>query len=162
ASGSLDKTVRLWDVKTKELVHTFEGHQSWVYSVAFGPRNLLASGSLDKTVRVWDVNKKTCLVEIKCHSDASSFAWQVTSNGVFLVIGGVDGGVQFWQVLEKDKIKSVLRVSNYQTVLNATGVELKGAKGLSSANRDLLIQRGAKVIEVDEKANKTSASTKQI
>ncbi|EAU30114.1 hypothetical protein ATEG_09923 [Aspergillus terreus NIH2624] len=55
ASGSHDKTVRLWDPATGALQQTLKGHTSSVQSVAFSPDGrLLTSGSSDKTVRVWD------------------------------------------------------------------------------------------------------------
>ena len=63
ASGSHDKTVRLWDVQTGQCQHTLEGHSSMVRSVVFSPDgSRVASGSHDKTVRVWDVASKTELV----------------------------------------------------------------------------------------------------
>ena len=56
ASGSGDKTIRLWDVASgKELRHLL-GHTDIVWSVAFSPDGqTLASGSKDSTVRLWDV-----------------------------------------------------------------------------------------------------------
>jgi WD40 repeat protein len=45
ASGSVDKTIELWDPATGALKHTLEGHSQWVESVAFSPDGqLLASG----------------------------------------------------------------------------------------------------------------------
>ena len=56
ASGSNDRTVRLWDVATGAHRHTLTGHTGWVESVVFSPDGTtLASGSTDKTVRLWDV-----------------------------------------------------------------------------------------------------------
>ena len=55
ASGSHDKTVRLWDAATGEGRATLKGHSAWVTSVAFSPDGkLVASGSGDETVRLWD------------------------------------------------------------------------------------------------------------
>ena len=54
ASGSADRTVRLWDVATGACVKTLEGHSSLVYSVCFSPDGRrLGSGSRDRTVRLW-------------------------------------------------------------------------------------------------------------
>ncbi len=62
ASGSEDKTVRLWDVFTGECLKTLQGHTRRAWSVAFNPDGqILASGSEDKTVRLWDVFTGECL-----------------------------------------------------------------------------------------------------
>jgi len=49
ASGSADKTIKLWDVNTGRELRTLSGHISQVASVTFSPDGrTLASGSLDK------------------------------------------------------------------------------------------------------------------
>ena len=56
ASGSADKTIKLWDVATGKERATLKGHTDWVNSVAFSPDGkTLASGSGDKTVKLWEV-----------------------------------------------------------------------------------------------------------
>jgi WD40 repeat protein len=56
ASGSLDKTIKLWRVEDGSLVRTLTGHTDVVNSVAFSPDGrLLASGSWDKTIKLWRV-----------------------------------------------------------------------------------------------------------
>ena len=56
ASGSDDKTVRLWDAATGQPIgEPLTGHTDTVASVAFSPDGTrIASGSDDKTVRLWD------------------------------------------------------------------------------------------------------------
>ena len=54
ASGSWDKTIKLWNVKTGNLLQTLEGHYILVYSVAYSPDGqTLASGSSDDTIKIW-------------------------------------------------------------------------------------------------------------
>ena len=56
ASGSGDKTIRLWGRYTGEVKRTLNGHSDAVLSVAFSPNGkILASASADKTVRLWDL-----------------------------------------------------------------------------------------------------------
>ena len=65
ASGSYDKTVRVWDVQTGQCEHTLDGHSDSVVSVVFSPDgSRVASGSWDNTVRVWDIATSS---EILCY-----------------------------------------------------------------------------------------------
>ena len=53
ASGSSDKTVKLWDVTSGECLQTLEGHSHYVTSVSFSPDGTkVASGSDDETVKL--------------------------------------------------------------------------------------------------------------
>ncbi len=56
ASASPDKTVKIWNAATGQLLVTLTGHANFVYSVAFSPDSkYLASGSGQGSIRVWDV-----------------------------------------------------------------------------------------------------------
>src|SRR5215472_7938314 len=57
ATGSRDRTVRLWDVAThRQIGNPIAGHAGEIYSVAFSPDGTtVATGSEDHTVRLWDV-----------------------------------------------------------------------------------------------------------
>ncbi len=55
ATGSYDRTVKLWDMKTGTEMFTLIGHTAGVVSLAFSPDgNRIISGGIDSTARVWD------------------------------------------------------------------------------------------------------------
>ncbi|CAE6474308.1 unnamed protein product [Rhizoctonia solani] len=56
ASGSLDHTIRIWDIRTNSPVdEPLQEHREGVYSVSFSPcGRRIASGSSDKKVLIWN------------------------------------------------------------------------------------------------------------
>ncbi|XP_017537839.1 WD repeat, SAM and U-box domain-containing protein 1 isoform X1 [Pygocentrus nattereri] len=55
-SGSMDKTVAVYEANNGILLYTLNQHERYVTSCAFSPTApLIASGSMDKTVNVWRV-----------------------------------------------------------------------------------------------------------
>ncbi len=56
ASGSYDKTVKLWNPNSGSLVYTLTGHTNTVFTLATLPNGNLASGSDDNTINIWNLN----------------------------------------------------------------------------------------------------------
>ena len=76
ASGSRDKTVRIWS-QQGQCIRVLAGHDNWVRSLAFSPNGkFLLSVSDDKSMRVWDLATARCLKVFECHAHfATSMAW---------------------------------------------------------------------------------------
>ena len=69
ASGSRDRTIKLWNVESRTEVATLKGHSNSVNSVAFNSEGtLLASGSDDRTIKLWNVESRTEVATLKGHS----------------------------------------------------------------------------------------------
>ena len=58
-SGSLDRSIRVWNIESGNLINTLEGHTYWVISVAINPDNKkIVSRSYDNTIKIWDIYKR--------------------------------------------------------------------------------------------------------
>ncbi|XP_036900545.1 WD repeat, SAM and U-box domain-containing protein 1 isoform X4 [Sturnira hondurensis] len=59
-SGSVDKSVIVYDINTENILHTLTQHTRYVTTCAFAPNILLlATGSMDKTVNIWQFDPET-------------------------------------------------------------------------------------------------------
>ncbi|MFM6669825.1 MAG: eIF2A-related protein, partial [Dolichospermum sp.] len=98
ASGSVDDTIKLWDVKTGNLLQTLSDHSSSVCSVAYSPDGqTLASGSDDKTIKLWDVKTGNLLQTLSGHSHwVRSVAY--SPDGQTLASGSWDNTIKLWNV----------------------------------------------------------------
>ena len=104
ASGSLDGTVKLWDVATHTNIATLEGHTGWVTSVSFSlDGTTLASGSLDGTVKLWDVAIHTNIATLEGHTNGVTSV-SFSLDGTTLASGSLDGTVKLWDVAKRENI----------------------------------------------------------
>ena len=56
-SGGDDSNVKIWNMRSGELLDTLQGHSGTVYSVAIGTHsNIIVSGSSDETIKIWHCN----------------------------------------------------------------------------------------------------------
>jgi DNA-binding beta-propeller fold protein YncE len=108
ASGSGDKTIRLWDVATGAVLQTLQGHTDSVYRVAFSPNGKrLASGSRDNTVRLWDVATGAVLQTLQGHT-GYLHGVAFSPNGKRLASGSRDNTVRLWDAAT-GKMLQILR-----------------------------------------------------
>ena len=121
ASGSLDHTVRLWDVQTGQQLKVLPGHTDWVYSVAFSPNGrILASAGTDRIVHLWDVTSGQSFKVLSGHSNVIRLI-AFSPDGRLLASCSMDGTVKLWNVQSGECIKTLRPERPYER-MNITGV----------------------------------------
>ncbi|TDL24956.1 dynein regulator [Rickenella mellea] len=68
-TGARDKTIKLWDTTTSQLIRNLAGHDNWVRALVFHPNGkfLLSAGD-DKMIRVWELSTGRCMKSVEAHS----------------------------------------------------------------------------------------------
>lgn len=110
ASGSWDKTIKLWQVQAKSLSATLAGHRLGINTLAFHPHEkYLTSGGLDSEVILWNWESHESLQHLKGHSRAVT-ALAFSPDGQWLASGSADGIIHLWkysfQRFELEKVLS--------------------------------------------------------
>ena len=113
ASGSHDKTIKLWDVHSQREIATLTGHSDIVISVAFSPDGrTLASGSSDNTIKLWDVHSQREIATLTGHSDiVISVAF--SPDGRTLASGSSDNTIKLWDVHSQREIATITGHSEF-------------------------------------------------
>ncbi len=109
ASGSYDKTIKLWDTQSGRLLNTLKGHTNIVVSLAFSPdSSMIVSGSYDKTVKLWDTQSGRLLNTFKNHKHkVHSVAF--SPDGTTIASGGWwDGTIKLWDT-QSGRLLNILK-----------------------------------------------------
>ena len=97
-SGSEDKTVKVWDANTQELLHTFTDHGATVNALdVVCDDKYLVSGDWNGKMYVWDWKEKTKQMELVGHT-AGIYTLSVSKSSKYMVTGGGDYMARVWDL----------------------------------------------------------------
>jgi WD40 repeat protein len=83
ASGSSDRTVRIWEIATGKIVHIITGHEGDVRALAFSPDGrLLASGGRECPIRLWDTTTGEWLSGLEGRFGANVLAFSPAGDAI--------------------------------------------------------------------------------
>ncbi|XP_022782225.1 uncharacterized protein LOC111323186 [Stylophora pistillata] len=91
-TGSADRTIRVWDVRSGRGIHKLKGHKGGVRCLQFDDEKII-SGSWDMTIMVWHIVKFHRLKVLYGHSGCVS---SLQFNGKILVSGSHDRTLRIW------------------------------------------------------------------
>ncbi|MDJ0549502.1 MAG: serine/threonine-protein kinase, partial [Microcystis sp. M49637_WE12] len=106
ASGSSDKTIKIWETATGTELRTLTGHSMTVWSVAYSPDGrYLASGSLDKTIKIWEV----ATGKVRTLTGHYMTFWSVaySPDGRYLASGSSDKTIKIWETATGKELRTL-------------------------------------------------------
>ncbi|KAH6561506.1 hypothetical protein BASA60_009012 [Batrachochytrium salamandrivorans] len=98
ATVSDDRSWKMWEFPSGELIMSGEGHKDWISDCDFHPRGTqLATASGDGTVKLWDFSKGVATLTMSDHTQA---VWSCAfhDQGDFLASSSMDHTTKLWDI----------------------------------------------------------------
>ncbi len=103
-TASEDKTARIWDAKTCEVIHVLNNHVGPVNDASFSPDGKrIVTASQDKTAQIWDLETRKVIV-LEGHRD-SVWRAEFSLDGERIVTASQDKTARVWDAVTGDIIK---------------------------------------------------------
>ncbi|OWZ20163.1 hypothetical protein PHMEG_0005466 [Phytophthora megakarya] len=138
ASSSADRSVLLWDLRTRALLQELAGHSSTVAHVSINSANGNVLTATIKEIRLWSINGDllaassssvfglqtiTCAISTRCES------WQ---NGVIAVTGHANGAIALWGLRYPDDLVRQRKATTNEETTASTKVTGENALSATS------------------------------
>ncbi len=126
ATGSLDKTARIWNADTGQTTHLIKDHAEAVFGVAYSPDGrLLATASGDRSAKLFQTTDYKRVGSLTAHQDAVTHV-AFNQNGTLLATASADRQIRIWKV-EIGKMENPLRQQGEGDVINACAFSPDGS-----------------------------------
>jgi WD40 repeat protein len=107
ATGSSDKTIKLWNLEIGKEIRILQGHQSSVSSVSFSPDGkTLATGSWDNTIKLWNVATGKEIRTLRGHQEGVTSV-SFSPDGKILATGSSDNTIKLWNLGTGKEIRTL-------------------------------------------------------
>jgi WD40 repeat protein len=102
ASGSEDRTIKVWNPQTGQLMHTFSGHAGAVRAIALSlDGNLLVSAGSDRTIKMWNLKTDKLIRTLEGHQD-TIWSVAISSDRRYLATASADRTIKIWNIHTKE------------------------------------------------------------
>jgi serine/threonine protein kinase len=139
ASGSRDKTIKLWDLETGEEIRTLRGHNEGITQVVFSPLRetspqglgkTLVSTSSDRTIKLWNILTGQEIRTFRGHTDGV-MGVAYSPDGKTIASASNDKTIKLWDVATGDEIRTLKGHTNgvWSVAFSPDGKTLASASG---------------------------------
>ena len=133
ATCSDDKTIKVYDLRSNQLLQHYNAHKAAVNEISFHPTGLyMASCSDDSKVKIWDLRKGKALFSLYSHTGAVNSV-DFSFAGDYFATGGDDKNLLLWRsnfydskTRETELISPKTKIVNDKIVKLTAKVETQG------------------------------------
>jgi len=112
-SGSIDQTIKVWNLSTGQTVRTLTGHTDGVLSVAISADGeTLVSGGLDATIEVWNLSIGQAVRTLTGHT-RTVHSVAISADGQTLASGGLDATIEVWNLSTGQAVRTLTGHTSY-------------------------------------------------
>ena len=134
-TGSWDKTMRMWDIRSGECIQILQGHTGGVYCVHLHSSGYLLTGSGDHTVRIWDITTPHTYKEIAQISHGGAYVRdlvELDAGRMLSVCLNSSLGVKVWELRGKGIVNTLKDVPTPKQERGGfrCGLGISGTKGV--------------------------------
>ena len=119
ASGSWDKTIKIWNIEDRSIMSTLSGHTEEVSVLCNVKEGVLVSGSWDHSLIIW--SKSTHESSIYSHRQVtghkSAIFGIIRLNNREIVSGEAGGDLMMWNIDQGLCIRLISRLSGYDNLI---------------------------------------------
>ena len=110
-TGSYDNSIRIWELKTGQLISILQGHSKAITCLTISQdNNILISGSRDKTIRCWDIKKQKVIRTFGGYFSGhlkELISLALDKDNKTLISCGADNMIKIWDFDKGKKIKEI-------------------------------------------------------
>lgn len=106
-SCGVDKTIRVWDIATREEKRVLKGHEGWVWGLAISTDGkLLSSSDKNKSIRLWNLETFEQVGELVGHTDSVSDV-AFMADRTHLLSAGQDKTLRLWHIADRKLVRTI-------------------------------------------------------
>ena len=107
-TASEDKSIKVWDIETRELLATLSEHTLAVQSLAISDDGkTLISGGSDTTVKIWNLDTFELIRNVQAHN-SDIYALDINHKGDAFASGSSDNTVKIWDLQTGENLHSMV------------------------------------------------------